>query len=689
MIHHGDLFDVLPTFDAESVDACVTDPPYGIGFMGREWDTFKPGTGRNRKLMHPRKREAAKIVSDNPNIDGRRRSPALSPSQIEYDMSATGLRGFQAWTERWAREVLRVLKPGAYAVVCGAPRSFHRMTCGLEDAGFEIRDCLSWLYGQGFPKSLNVGDGRGTALKPGWEPIVLARKPMKSTVAANLRTHGTGALNIDACRVDFTGPEDAAAAAAAAAVMRHRGDQNENRRALGDFGARASQTVPIYLAGIEAGLGRWPANVILDADVAALLDEQTGELTSGHWPTTRGASKVDGIYESGFKGQVELSKRDNNSGGVSRFYKVCSVDCILCGLQLQNRSTMSECKNTSATDVELISRTIHRIIAATALRDVPMRLVEQIAQRAPSVESLCGTCVTSIVVACVAIRHGCEPSKVFPASIPNYKSSTLVPSLVSFAGLWANIDITPTTESLSLLFGSVCHAIGNCTRPASLESASDQLRFLYSAKPSREERDFGCEGLPARSSFDTVSRDPSSAGANNPRAGAGRTALLNSAEVVYSDPLWVDAVLGRRLQQDTDQSRRKAISGSSIQCSDGSAWSMCWCGSPSTDPYHPVVKSIIETETSSIIESSISNSSRRPHTNGCMAAVFGVMATGGNLAAYAEFQSPWAQIGTSQKKAGRSTDDVNLATSSASWLISKPENGGGRRVEATRNFHPT
>ncbi|MEO8679233.1 MAG: site-specific DNA-methyltransferase [Vicinamibacterales bacterium] len=317
MIHQGDLFDVLPTFDAESIDACVTDPPYGIGFMGREWDTFKPGTSQHRKLMHPRER----IASKNPNIDGRHRSPALSPSQIDYDYSTAGLRGFQQWTERWATEVLRVLKPGAYIVVCGAPRSHHRMMCGLEDAGFVVRDCFAWLFGSGFPKNLNLGDGRGTALKPAHEPIALAWKPFKGTITGNVAKHGTGALNIDACRLNFTGPEDAAAAAAAAA-RRHRGDQNENRRALGDFNGRASETVASYEAGIEAGLGRWPANVLLDEEAAAILDEQTGELTSGANPTRRGSDKFRDTY-SEFKGQEECEAvRGLDVGGASRFYYV-------------------------------------------------------------------------------------------------------------------------------------------------------------------------------------------------------------------------------------------------------------------------------------------------------------------------------------------------------------------------------
>ena len=183
-LHRGDCIEVLRTFADASIDALVTDPPYGIGFMGREWDTFKPG-----QVAQPERYETG-IESDNPNLKGRHRSPAVSPSQIAYDYTAKGLREFQAWTEQWAREVLRVLKPGGYAVVCGAPRAYHRMASGLEDAGFEIRDCLAWLFGSGFPKSLNLGDGLGTALKPAHEPIVLARKPFKGSVRSNVDAHG-------------------------------------------------------------------------------------------------------------------------------------------------------------------------------------------------------------------------------------------------------------------------------------------------------------------------------------------------------------------------------------------------------------------------------------------------------------------------------------------------------------------
>jgi DNA modification methylase len=312
MIHHGDLFTVLPTFAAESIDACVTDGPYGIGFMGREWDTFKPGTGRARKLMHPRERDAAKIESENPNINGRWRSPALSPSQIDYDYSAAGLRRFQEWTGEWAAEVLRVLKPGAYIVSCGAPRSHHRMMCGLEDAGFVVRDCFAWLFGSGFPKNHNLGDGLGTALKPAHEPIVLAWKPFKTSIAECHRTHGTAALNIDACRLTTTPDPDPRDAA---------------RPELYD-------------------LGRWPANVLLDEEAAAQLDKQTGELTSGHWPETRG----EGGYEDGFRGQDGLLGRHGSVGGASRFYYVAKPsreerDYGTAGLQERQRDESRKAGN--------------------------------------------------------------------------------------------------------------------------------------------------------------------------------------------------------------------------------------------------------------------------------------------------------------------------------------------------------
>ena len=257
---HGDCLELLATLPDASVDACVTDPPYGIGFMGKEWDTFKPSeveyqAGRARKNFTEQ--------VTNPNLKGRIGWKA--GACVDYDYTSKGLLAFQLWTEQWGREVFRVLKPGAHAVVCGAPRAYHRMACGLEDAGFEIRDCLAWLFGQGFPKSLNLGEGLGTALKPAHEPIVLARKPFKGTVRANVEKHGTGTLNIDATRIESTDDQ---------LSRKYASVQNAGARHNTIYGTDTRDR-----AGAEPhDLGRWPANVVLDECAAMVLDEQSCDI---------------------------------------------------------------------------------------------------------------------------------------------------------------------------------------------------------------------------------------------------------------------------------------------------------------------------------------------------------------------------------------------------------------------------
>ena len=145
-LHTGDCRKVMSDYPADHFDSIVSDPPYGLSFMGNGWDKGVPG-------------------------------------------------------EEFWREALRVAKPGAHLLAFGGTRTFHRLTVAIEDSGWEIRDVVCWLYGSGFPKSLNVGGGWGTALKPAWEPVIMARKSLVGTVAANLLLHGTGALNIDGARV--------------------------------------------------------------------------------------------------------------------------------------------------------------------------------------------------------------------------------------------------------------------------------------------------------------------------------------------------------------------------------------------------------------------------------------------------------------------------------------------------------
>ena len=179
--------------DGDSVDSIVTDPPYGLSFMGKRWD---------------------------------------------YDVPSA---------EIWA-ECLRVLKPGGHLLAFAGTRTQHRMAVRIEDAGFEIRDLIAWVYGSGFPKSHN-GPWGGTALKPALEPITVARKPLIGTVAENVLAHGTGGLNIDGCRV-----AGVVQSGAGATGFGSRDDGYE----LGT--GRQYQTA-----------GRWPANLIHDGS-----DEVTG-----------------------------------------------------------------------------------------------------------------------------------------------------------------------------------------------------------------------------------------------------------------------------------------------------------------------------------------------------------------------------------------------------------------------------
>ena len=250
----------------DSVDSIVTDPPYGLEFMGKKWD---------------------------------------------YDVPSK---------EMW-KEALRVLKPGGYLLSFAGSRTYHRMAVNIEDAGFEIRDQIMWIYGSGFPKSHNISkaidkaagaereiigegkwasagrkhsygdgniygtsvedrsitapatpeakqwDGWGTALKPAHEPIVVARKPLIGTVVENVFEHGTGGLNIDGCRIIT-----------------------------------------------DEAIGRFPANVILDEEAGAILDEQTGELSAGHAPQLSKSNPFSGVNDS------ERQEIHYGTGGASRFF---------------------------------------------------------------------------------------------------------------------------------------------------------------------------------------------------------------------------------------------------------------------------------------------------------------------------------------------------------------------------------
>ena len=150
-IIQGDCIEELKKLPENSVDAIITDPPYGLGFMNKEWDS----PAKHRELVEREKRR-----SEERKLQGKSPIDAPFSQSVQPGLAIKGAkegRWYQEWCENWSKELFRVLKPGGYFLSFCATRMYHRMTCGIEDAGFEIRDMISWLYGSGFPKSLNIG----------------------------------------------------------------------------------------------------------------------------------------------------------------------------------------------------------------------------------------------------------------------------------------------------------------------------------------------------------------------------------------------------------------------------------------------------------------------------------------------------------------------------------------------------
>jgi site-specific DNA-methyltransferase (adenine-specific) len=410
----GDCLVRMRELPEGSVDAVVCDPPYELGFMGKKWDS----TG-----------------------------VAVDPA---------------TW-----REVLRVLKPGGYLLAFGGTRTYHRIAAAIEDAGFEIRDCLSWQYGSGFPKSLNISiaidkaagalghrgvrmsiagnrtmggedvphahgmpehvpvsanakrwEGWGTALKPAWEPIVVARAPFPGTVAANVLKHGTGALNIDACRVATT--DD---------VTTHSRGVGYDGPAFGHMNPLPTRKQP----GQE--VGRWPANLILThAPGCELVGER--KVKAAGFDGSRPPRETGTVY--GAHRDTPTPKRADADGTETVAAYACAPGCPAAALDAQS---------------------------------------------------------------------GASQSAVRP---PTGKDDRGVPGFTM-----RRLDDTARGHSDT---GGASRYFNNLPI-----EADDLTPFLYTPKASRSEREAGCDALPARSGAAAVDRAEGSAGLT-PRAGAGRSA---------------------------------------------------------------------------------------------------------------------------------------------------------------------
>ncbi|KAK6697721.1 hypothetical protein SNK04_013816 [Fusarium graminearum] len=302
MIHIGDCLEVMRGMAANSVDAIVTDPPYGLEFMGKSWDAPWKGDTRQR---------------DDANFSSGDRKHGL----VRHGMGASyggnvlqNMQAFQDWCEAWARECLRVLKPGGHMLAFSGSRTYHRTAAGIEDAGFEIRDQIMWVYGSGFPKSHN-GPWGGTALKPAHEPVVMARKPLAGTVEANWRDHGTGALNIDVCRVDLDGVPNPSVARRQGAINHLSIRKAAEAEAEGKLESRQSEGA--YRAEREGeALGRWPANLIHDGsdEVLTAFPNAPGQQRDTG-PTFARTAQVYGEYAG-----VSEHRARGDSGNAARFF---------------------------------------------------------------------------------------------------------------------------------------------------------------------------------------------------------------------------------------------------------------------------------------------------------------------------------------------------------------------------------
>jgi site-specific DNA-methyltransferase (adenine-specific) len=257
-IIEGDALAVLKGLEDASIDACVTDPPYDLTAVSRKGSPRVQGSG-----------PFGRVTLETKGFMGK-----------SWDGTGVAFK-----PETWA-EVFRVMKDGSRLLAFGGTRTHHRMACAVEDAGFLIEDCIMWMYGQGFPK-------HKSKLKPAYEPIIVARKG------------GASHLNIDACRI-------------------------EGAKGEGVWGTSNATCAPTFndspgkheYRSEQHPAGRWPANVILDEEAAAALDEQTGTLTSGVMKggQQRQATKGGGGCHGHFPDTATAADTYGDSGGASRFF---------------------------------------------------------------------------------------------------------------------------------------------------------------------------------------------------------------------------------------------------------------------------------------------------------------------------------------------------------------------------------
>ena len=447
-LYLGDCLDVMAEMDADSVDSIVTDPPYGLSFMGKEWDH--------------------------------------------------GVPGIPFWTE-----ALRVAKPGAHLLAFGSTRTHHRLACAIEDAGWEIRDTVMWVYAQGFPKSLDVSkaidkaagaerevigrdpyysagrrrtfgdgekygtqkgsdeetawttapatdaartwDGWGTALKPSYEPIIVARKPIVGTVAANVLEYGTGAINIDGCRVGGVVPQ-----------VTQGGQRSRGGIMNATGGERGTPSRPHTL-------GRWPANLILTY-------AEDNELAG--FPKTNGQSAARFFYNAPL-GAVELL--------------FCRAESIIGAWRIPCSNDANSAESSSTLSSQVAASALNDAAILASLGATRLGAVSGLSTSvtATEYERLLTTLITAILSIGSDVLRAPPPGRPIPngclASIVETPGQTDTTTIM--ISHWksggsadaATFDIMPLSQALG--------------------EAGSASRLRYCAKASKSDRDEGLDGM--------------------------------------------------------------------------------------------------------------------------------------------------------------------------------------------------
>jgi len=317
-LYNGNMLDMLDIIEPCSIDAIITDPPYELNFMNKGWDNS----------------------------------------------------GIAFQKETW-KKCFQVLKSGGYLLAFGGSRTSHRIACAIEDAGFEIRDTIMWLYGSGFPKSMNIGlaidkkgniehewQGWGTALKPSYEPIIIARKPCEGTCVDNVLKYGVGGINIDECRV-----------ATEENIQSHNYTQNS-----GIYGK--------YNKNIEShstGTGRFPANTILTYDDTD-FDEVCGGMpeTKGSGETRKNTSGTNVVFGT-YNPHCSQNSIWGDSGSAARYFYCAKASKRDRDEGLENFEPQKGIRSNAPRENEEIKtkprKNIHPTVKPTSLMQYLVRLV--------------------------------------------------------------------------------------------------------------------------------------------------------------------------------------------------------------------------------------------------------------------------------------------------------------------------